>query len=147
VFGYSISGEDDRSGLAYVHARPPSEIERFLTLPRTHFPLGSTDDGRLEVVMIGKTNGVLQEAFTAIPKELEATVERIGPYPDLGERVVSLSTDRQREVLDIALDLGSYEVPRHVTHRDIAERLGLPVGTVGEHLRKIESRVFNDVRS
>lgn len=152
VFGYSISREDGRSGLVYVHARPPPEMKRFLKLPRTHevffdFPIGSTTDGRLEVVMIGESNSVLREALAAVPQELEVTVERIGSYPDPGEHVVSLLTDRQREVLDIALDLGYYEVPRQATHRDLAEQLELSTGTVGEHLQKIESKVFNAIHS
>lgn len=151
VLGYSISSEEAQRGLVYVHARPPPEMKRFLELPRTHevffdFPIGSTEDGRLRVVMIGETNEVLRAALADLPPALDVTVERIGPYPDAGE-LVSLLTDRQREVLDAALDLGYYDVPRGATHRDIAERLGLSVGTVSEHLQKIESRVFESLRS
>jgi predicted DNA binding protein len=50
-------------------------------------------------------------------------------------------------VLEIALELGYYTVQREATHRDIADRLGLSVGTVGEHLQKIEPRVFEAFRS
>jgi predicted DNA binding protein len=126
-------------------------MKRFLELPRTHevffdFPIGSTADGRLRVVMIGETSEVLRTALADLPPALDVTVERIGPYPDGGE-LVSLLTDRQREVLDVALDLGYYDVPRGATHRDVAERLGLSVGTVSEHLQKIESRVFETVRA
>ncbi|MFB9806579.1 helix-turn-helix domain-containing protein [Haladaptatus pallidirubidus] len=60
---------------------------------------------------------------------------------------MALLTDRQREVMDVALDLGYYDVPRQATHRDIADRMGLSVGTVGEHLQKIESRVFKGIVS
>jgi predicted DNA binding protein len=45
-------------------------------------------------------------------------------------------------VLDVALDLGYYEVPRRATHRDVAEQMDLSVGTVTEHLQKVEARVF-----
>jgi DNA-binding CsgD family transcriptional regulator len=150
VLGYSLSRGEDYGGLLYVHARPPPEIKRFLTLPQTHevffeFPLESTADGRLRVVMIGETNEVLQEALAEMPPELDVTVERIGPYPDASENIASLLTDRQREVLDVALDLGYYDVPRQASHRDIAEQLDLSVGTVGEHLQKIESRVFTNL--
>ena len=54
------------------------------------------------------------------------------------------------EIGDVGRDgvaLGSYDVPRGATHRDIADRLGLSVGTVGEHLQKVESRVFASTRS
>jgi predicted DNA binding protein len=55
-------------------------------------------------------------------------------------------TERQQEVLEVALELGYYDVPRQATHNDIAERLDLSVGTVGEHLQKIEARVFKTLR-
>ncbi len=151
VLGYSISSEESQRGLVYVHAQPPPAMQQFLELPRLHevffnFPIGSTSDGRISVEMIGETNEVLRAALADVPPELDVTIQRIGPYPDTGEHVVALLTDRQREVLDIALDLGYYDVPRQATHRDIAERLGLSVGTVSEHLQKIEARVFKHLR-
>ncbi|GAA5042819.1 hypothetical protein GCM10025751_06640 [Haladaptatus pallidirubidus] len=152
VLGYSISSQENSGGLVYAHARPPPEVKRFLELPRSYevffdFPIESTGDGGLRVVMVGETNGVLQEALADVPAELDVTVERIGAYPEAGGNVVALLTDRQREVMDVALDLGYYDVPRQATHRDIADRMGLSVGTVGEHLQKIESRVFKGIVS
>lgn len=151
ILGYSLSSGEAHGGLLYVHARPPPEIKQFLTLPRTHevffdFPLESTSDGRLRVVMLGETNEILQDALAEVPAELDATVERIGSYPDAGETITSVLTERQQEVLGVALELGYYDVPRQATHNDIAERLDLSVGTVGEHLQKIEARVFNTLR-
>lgn len=151
VLGYSISSSDPQHGLVYVHARPPPMMEPFLNLPRTHevfyeFPIRSTSDGSLRVQMLGETNDVLREALGDLPPELDVAIERIGPYPDTGDHLLDLLTDRQREVLEIALDLGYYDIPRQATHRDIAEQLDLSVGTVGEHLQKIESRVFNNLR-
>mgnify|MGYP006306780221 CR=1 FL=1 len=96
--------------------------------------------------MFGETNDVLRQTLADVPPELDATIERIGPCPDAGEYILALLTDRQREVLDVALELGYYAVPRQATHGDIAERLALSVGTVGEHLQKIDSRVFEHIR-
>ncbi len=126
-------------------------MKRFLELPRIHevffnFPIGSTSDGRLSVEMLGETNDVLREALADVPPQLDVTIERIGPYPDAGGHIVALLTDRQREVLDVALSLGYYDVPRQATHSDIAEQLDCSVATVGEHLQKIESRVFKHIR-
>jgi DNA-binding CsgD family transcriptional regulator len=162
VLGYSVSGgagSESRNGdgsggersadggLVFVHARPPPELARFLTLPRTHevfldFPIEGTPEGGLRVVMLGETNAVLQRAFADVPAELAPTVERLGPYADGPAGAAALLTDRQREVLAAAQELGYYEVPRRATHRDVADRLGLSVGTVGEHLQKIEARVL-----
>lgn len=147
ILDLSISGDDDGSGLVYVHTRPPPAIKQFMKLPREHevffdFPIEGTSDGRLRVVMIGETNEVLQEALAEAPSELDATVERIGPYPENSPEVAATLTDRQRGVLDVALELGYYDVPRRATHADIAEEVGLSVATVSEHLQKVEARVF-----
>lgn len=148
VLGYSISSEESREGLVFVHARPPAAMKGFLELPRTHevffeFPIEGTGDGRLRVALLGESNDVLRAALADVPSELDISVERIGPYPDDGGDVLAVLTDRQREVLDVALSLGYYDVPRKATHRDIADRLECSVGTVGEHLQKIEARVFD----
>ncbi|TKX62072.1 helix-turn-helix domain-containing protein [Halorubrum sp. ASP1] len=152
VLGHSISSEQGGSALVYVHAHPPPELKEFLKLPRTHevffdFPIGSTQDGRHRVVLIGETNQVIQEALADLPPTLDVSIERIGPYLEAGTPLPVQLTDRQREVLNVALDLGYYDVPRQVTHQDIADRLELSAGTVGEHLQKIESRVFEAFRS
>jgi DNA-binding CsgD family transcriptional regulator len=150
VLDYSVSEASDGRVLLYIHARPPPPVARFLDLPQRHevfieFPMEGTRDGRLRVVMIGESNAALQAALADVPAEMEVTVERIGPYPGDTAVLQGLLTDRQREVLDVALDLGYYEVPRRATHSDIAERLDLSVGTVGEHLQKIEARVFGSL--
>jgi DNA-binding CsgD family transcriptional regulator len=153
VLACSVSGDDgDGSALVYTHLRPPAAVRRFVELPRRHevffeFPVETTPDGRLRVVMVGETNAALGRALADVPPEVEVTVERFGPYRERRLSVADLLTDRQREVLDVAVDLGYYEVPRRATHRDVAERLGLSVGTVSEHLQKIEARVFGSLVS
>lgn len=152
VLGFSVSNEEGDAALVFLHARPPAELQAFLELPRTHevffeFPLGTTADGRLEVVMVGETNRVLEAALSSLPPALDVSIERIGPYVGAGASPLDQLTDRQREVLDVAMDLGYYDVPRAATHRDVADRLELSVGTVSEHLQKIESRVFEALHS
>lgn len=110
------------------------------------FPTGSTRDGPIRVEVLGETTVVLREALADGPPGLDETVERIGPSPDTGGDIQALLTDRQRAVLDIALSLGSNNVPRQATHSDIAERLDRSVAPVGEHLQKIECRVFTPIR-
>lgn len=46
-------------------------------------------------------------------------------------------------MLEVAIRLGYYENPREATHEDIAEEVGVEAGTVGKHLRKVESHVFS----
>jgi hypothetical protein len=150
VLGFSITDEDDEGAVVFVHARPPPPVTRFLELPREHevffdFPIEGIHDGRLRVQIIGETNEVLQSALADVPSELDVIIERIGPHPKRSGAIAAALTDRQREVLDAALDLGYYEMPRQATHDDIAEEMGLTTPTVTEHLQKVEARVFGSL--
>jgi predicted DNA binding protein len=149
TLGYSVSGGSEGEGLAYVHARPTGSIEGIIRLPREHelildFPLEGLGETEIRVTMISDDRAVLREALADVPEDVDVTVERVGGYPpDPDARDVSaLLTERQREILDVALDLGYYDVPRRATHADIAERADLSPSTVSEHMQKIEARAF-----
>nr|WP_272904722.1 helix-turn-helix domain-containing protein [Halobacterium sp. TGN-42-S1] len=55
-------------------------------------------------------------------------------------------TDRQRDVVAVAVDLGYYEVPRTATLDDVAAEVGVASSTVSDHLRKAESAVMASLR-
>ncbi|WP_449271516.1 helix-turn-helix domain-containing protein [Haloferax volcanii] len=57
--------------------------------------------------------------------------------------IISLLTERQVEVLTLAVEEGYYETPRGTTHEKIATQIGVATTTVSEHLRKVEQRVFS----
>jgi predicted DNA binding protein len=147
TLGYSVSGGSQGEGLAYVHAEPPGSIAEVVALPRRHelvldFPLEGVGDDEVRVTMISERRDVLQRALADVPDHVDITIERIGAYPEDGSDVTAVLTDRQREILDVATDLGYYDVPRQATHEDIAEETGLAPSTVSEHMQKIEARAF-----
>jgi predicted DNA binding protein len=53
-------------------------------------------------------------------------------------------TDRQREVVASAVDVGYYEEPREATIEDVAAELGCAMSTAAEHLRKAERALVHD---
>ena len=69
-------------------------------------------------------------------------LERLGSYEGQSHPLDSL-TDRQREVLQTAFDMGYYEVPRQVSTEEIADRLGLDPSTVAEHVQRAERNVMS----
>ncbi|WP_276302690.1 helix-turn-helix domain-containing protein [Halorussus lipolyticus] len=147
VLGFSISEQDANVGLVFVHARPPPSIRRILELRREHgvffdFPIEATEEGQVKLTIVGETNSEITGVLDEIPAEIEMSVERIGPYIEDPKSMTDLLTDRQREILEVALASGYYDVPRRATHRDVAEQLELAVPTVSEHLQKIEARIF-----
>ncbi len=146
VIDYSVSDEGDGTGLMYVHSRLPDPMRGVLRpLDKHEVFFESVEyvrEDEMRMTLIGETNAVLQRALAAIPEEVHVTVERISAYsPDANDLSVLL-TDRQQEILEIAMELGYYENPRRVTHGEIAERVGIDASTVSEHMRKIESRAF-----
>ena len=53
-------------------------------------------------------------------------------------------TDRQREVLATAYDMGYFERPRRANGSDVARELGIDPSTFSEHLAAAESKILDD---
>jgi len=73
-----------------------------------------------------------------------------GMSPDLrklasyegSDRPLAELTDRQREVIRTAWDMGYYDVPREVATEDVAAELDLDPSTVAEHLQRAERNLL-----
>lgn len=106
-------------------------------------PIRINADGSLRITYLGDEPD-LQGLFGSLTDEapFEVEVLETGSYAPDQHALTRLFTERQREVLEAAVDVGYYREPRRATHDDVAERVGLAPTTVGEHLRKIEHRVF-----
>jgi predicted DNA binding protein len=148
VHDFSIV-EDEGWWYSYTHFEPNDANREMLELQyeselAMETPIEVEDDGSFVLTLVGP-----MEAFAeATPSETEAydieVLETGEHHPDLGDLFLSL-TERQREVLETAVDLGYYDNPRRATHDDIAGEVAAAPSTVGEHLRKIEARVFEQL--
>ncbi|WP_227356261.1 helix-turn-helix domain-containing protein [Haladaptatus salinisoli] len=88
-----------------------------------------------------------QEAISDTIDEYETagistTLRKFGAYAGREQPLDEL-TDRQREVIRTAYDMGYYEVPRAVTTEDIAAELGVDPSTVAEHLQRAERNLVS----
>lgn len=149
VLGFNIT---DGNGTAYtqVHFTLTETAAALLELRRKHeiivrTPIRWLSDGRLAVSLVGD-DATLQSTIAEIPESVEVELAEIGEYNPESERPAELLTDRQLEVLDAALDVGYYSEPRQGTQADVADAVGLAPATVGEHLRRIEEKVFRALR-
>lgn len=146
VLEFTVAG--DREGFVYLLSEPDELTESIINLQSestviVQFPVEHTGDGGLRATMIGDDAG-FQRAFEAFPEELDVEVEAVGDYrPDVRDVFAGL-TDRQQEILATAIRAGYYEDPRRATQEDVAERLDVAPGTVSEHLRRIEAKVFSE---
>ena len=148
IYEFSISG-DDAGFFAYTRYAA-DDLTRMLMEGRREssylidMPVEYTDDGGLRVTYIG-TEAAFADVLSEQPAGVSIEIERTGPYTPGPRHVVSRLTERQREVLREAVDLGYYREPREATHEEIATATGLAETTVGEHLRKIEASVFSSL--
>ena len=57
-----------------------------------------------------------------------------------------LLPEKQRLVLDKAIEMGYYSRPRGCTQRDVAEVMNIKQATVSEHLQSAESKIIHSLR-
>ncbi|SER15781.1 helix-turn-helix domain-containing protein [Natrinema salaciae] len=132
-----------------LHYRPSDLTRKLLAIHRRHavlleYPLEYTgpEKRRLRVAEIGREES-LRRVIEETKAIVDVEIERLGNYDPSEERAFANLTDRQREVLRVAIEAGYYEEPRQVTYEEIAARLDCCAGTVGQHLRRIEARLMS----
>lgn len=87
-----------------------------------------------------------QEAIRGTIGEYEQSgispdLRKLGAYDGSIQQPNDL-TDRQREVIQTAYDMGYYEVPREVSTADIATEMDLDPSTIAEHLQRAERNLL-----
>lgn len=107
--------------------------EQFVVLPPVVY-----EDAGVNVRLIGGAS-TISRIVDALPDEIDLDVHEVGEQR-FAAGSVPLS-DRQREALLAALELGYYDQPRGATHEDVAELLACAPSTASEHLRKAEAKL------
>lgn len=100
--------------------------------------------GQAHARLVGSAS-TLQEVVDNLPTEINLEINSIGDFNHSRKTPVSELSDRQREALLEAFDLGYYEHPRKATHADVAARLDCAPHTASEHLQKAEIKVLTEV--
>jgi len=143
---YQISPVEDRI-ITYAHLESNEMLTGLLDIVHTYriipdFPIGYVGDGAVRLTVVGSEEQI-RAAMEAIPDGITVELEKFGDYAPEGERLLGRLTERQREVAEIAVEMGYYDTPRQVTYEDIGEQVGVAPGTIGEILRKVESQLLN----
>jgi len=113
-------------------------------------------DAALPTERVGVDDGEIMFDVTAPADELPdilAAHEAAGMAPSLErlrryrgeEKTLDALTDRQREVLRTAHDLGYFDVPRAASTEAVAAALDLDDSTVAEHLQRAERNLVETV--
>ena len=141
-------GETTDGGLVcHVHLVPSASVRQLLELVDEHdllldTPIRLTRDG--VVVDVLGTHTQLSGAVSSLPESFRDAfcVDGLSDYEPMRNGVRAHLTDRQREVLETAVEHGYYDIPRQVSVETLASELDCSPSTVSEHLRKVESNVL-----
>jgi len=146
VHDYSVTGTDGW-WYSYTHFEPTDLTRSMLEHRREsevmmEMPLEVAEDGSFEITFVGD-QAAFADAVLTDRDGIAIEVLETGDHTPEADDLFGVLTARQQEVLEAAVRLGYYRNPRETTHEAIAERVDASPSTVGEHLRKIESRVFS----
>lgn len=100
------------------------------------------DDRGATMSLVGSQDAIADTIDTYEGDGVRPELRKLGSY-DGTERPLAALTDRQREVIRTAWDMGYYEVPRAVSTDDVAADLGLDDSTVSEHLQRAEHNLLS----
>jgi len=146
VLDHLVSGEERWTAVSRFEptplARRTLELQRDAELV-VETPIRFDADGALRATYLG-SDAAFRELYEAVGEEADVAFEVLetGAYDPSEAQLTRVLTARQREVLEAAVDAGYYQTPREATLEDVAERVDVAPTTAGEHLRKIEERVF-----
>jgi predicted DNA binding protein len=146
VHRYAVTGVEGR-WYAYLQFEP-KEINRRMLEHRQEsammmeMPVETNPDGSMDVTLVGE-EGAFADAVPRDQDAYDVALLETGQRPPRIDDLFACLTERQQTILETAVELGYYENPRQATQQDIADAVDATAGTVGEHLRKIEHRVFS----
>lgn len=98
-------------------------------------------DWRVHASIIGDSSA-LQSLVADLPPGIDVQIHSIGEYDTSRQSPATRLSDRQREAVLTAFELGYYDHPRGATHSDVAERMDCAPNTASEHLQKAEAKLL-----
>lgn len=94
-------------------------------------------DGEIALTVLGDPEE-LRRVVADFPEEIEVEVDRVGEHRHLASSLAGRLTARQFEAVEVARELGYYEVPREAELAAVAAELDCTESTASALLRKAE---------
>jgi predicted DNA binding protein len=149
VIDYLLAGDD--RWMAVSQFEPTDGVRRALALQQESFlvvdtPIRFTSEDHLKITYLG-TEDSFRKLFDYADELDSVSVDilNMGEYEADESSLNRMITARQEEVLEAAVELGYYAEPRQASLEEVGDVVGISPGTVGEHLRKAEARVFSEI--
>ncbi|QLG49466.1 helix-turn-helix domain-containing protein [Natrinema halophilum] len=149
VLAYELTSAGDDAFYVYIRDATNEPMrELFDAVTRTPIvvipPIEYERDGTVSYSAFGPSDAI-QTALEEIPDPIAVTIAEIGGLAATPGVLESLLSERQREAIDAAFDLGYYEIPREANHEAVATAIDCAPSTAAEHLRKAESKLLRSV--
>jgi predicted DNA binding protein len=145
VHQYDVVAAGD-SYYAFVQASERETLSELLAIAEDNallldLPVTFTADG--VTVTVAGSAADLQAAFADVTEKMAVSVEWTGSYEPGDDGVLRRLTDRQRDAISAAHDLGFYETPRAASYEEIADELDCAPTTANELLRRAEAAIVD----
>lgn len=134
---------DDGSGYVYLVEAGTTDPEEMIP-GDGRYPLTEHIDVNGEgftLTLTGSQERLSNEVAALEAEGADVTLKQLREYRS-EETVLDSLTNRQQELLELAVDRGYYDVPRATTTKDLADEVGLDDSTVSEHLRRAERNLI-----
>lgn len=144
VIDYELEPNGGESFFVYIRDETTEGLKSILELA-SHFsfvilpPVKWSEDGILTCSLFGPEDQI-QSTLQIIPEFFDVSILKV--TETLPSMVGPSLTHRQREAVEIALEIGYYDVPRTASHEDVASELNCAPSTASEHLRKAEANII-----
>lgn len=148
VSEYEVIEIEDGSYHTYLHLKHSDFVSELRRLMREyalllHRPIRF--DGDSIIVTIAGDEEIAGDAFMDLQDIVDLSVEWTGTYRPLDKTPLAKLTDRQREALETAYDIGFYETPREASYDDLAEELDCAPSTANALLHRSEAALIEAV--
>jgi len=144
----SVRLSETEEWFLFVHLESGSPLTELLEIVERYALLLdrpiSVDDDRT-TVNVGGSKQLLQRSLDDIPDSVTVSVDKIVDYTPGSHSVLSLLTERQREALETAIEMGYYDSPRRTTYEKLGAELGCSSSTANSLLREAEQRVMTSM--
>lgn len=147
VIDHELEPASDGTFYAYIHDETTAAFEELT--PTTSAlvvvpPIYYHENGTVSVSVFGPDEEI-RPFVDGIPAPIEVTVKEVSGLGALAGTVETRLSERQRDAIETAFELGYYDIPRAASHEDVAAEIGCAPSTAAEHIRKAESTLLGSM--
>ncbi len=139
------TNEEGREFIALIKQRTSRALQGIIAgLSMEAFPTSPTilREDETIVSLCARDDDLAQVLDLLRPLQLPFTVRSTGRYKSPATPWTADLTERQREILRLALESGYYEVPARISLTDLAKAVGISKAAMSKGLRRAEGRIL-----